>query len=40
MFEFRRGSLHAESVPLEAVAREFGSPCWVYSRAALEPILR
>src|SRR3990172_11147718 len=35
MFEFRNGSLHAESVPLEAVAREFGTPCYVYSRAAL-----
>jgi diaminopimelate decarboxylase len=35
MFEFRNGSLHAESVPLEAIAREFGTPCYVYSRAAL-----
>ena len=39
MFEFRNGSLHAESVPLEAVAREFGTPCYVYSRAALATAL-
>jgi diaminopimelate decarboxylase len=36
MFEFRNGSLHAESVPLDAIAHEFGTPCYVYSRAALE----
>ena len=35
MFEFRDGSLHAESVPLETIAREYGTPCFVYSRAAL-----
>jgi len=34
MFEFRHGALHAESDPLEAIAREFGTPCYVYSRAA------
>jgi len=39
MFEFRHGSLHAESVPLEAIAREFGTPCYVYSRAALAAAL-
>ncbi len=39
MFEFRNGSLHAESVPLEAIAREFGTPCYVYSRAALAAAL-
>jgi diaminopimelate decarboxylase len=39
MFEFRNGSLHAESVPLEAIAREFGTPCYVYSRAALATAL-
>jgi diaminopimelate decarboxylase len=33
----RRGSLlHVEDVPLTAVAAEFGTPCYVYSRAALE----
>jgi len=39
MFEFRNGSLHVESVPLEAIAREFGTPCYVYSRAALAAAL-
>ena len=39
MFEFRNGTLHAESVPLEAIAREFGTPCYVYSRAALAATL-
>lgn len=39
MFEYRGGALHAESVPLEAIAREFGTPCYVYSRAALDAAL-
>jgi diaminopimelate decarboxylase len=39
MFEFRNGSLHAESVPLEAIARDFGTPCYVYSRASLSGAL-
>ena len=39
MFEFRNGSLHAESVPLDAIAHEFGTPCYVYSRAALAAAL-
>lgn len=34
-FDYREGSLHAEGVPLSAVAAEFGTPCYVYSRAAL-----
>ncbi len=28
--------LHAESVSLEQIARDYGTPCYVYSRAALE----
>lgn len=40
MFEFRDGALHAESVPLEAIARAFGTPCYVYSRADLATALR
>ena len=36
----RRGALHVEDVPLEAIAREFGTPCYVYSRAALEAAYR
>jgi diaminopimelate decarboxylase len=39
MFEFRNGSLHAESVPLDAIARDFGTPCYVYSRATLAAAL-
>ena len=35
-FESRNGVLHAESLSLAAIAREFGTPCYVYSRAALE----
>jgi len=30
------GALSMEAVPLEAVAQQFGTPCYVYSRAALE----
>lgn len=29
------GALHAEGVPLEQIAREFGTPTYVYSRAAI-----
>jgi len=36
----RNGSLCVEAVPLEAIAREFGTPCYVYSRAALESAWR
>ena len=39
MFAFRDGSLHAESVPLEIIARDFGTPCYVYSRADLSAAL-
>ena len=35
-FAYRDGTLHAESVALEDVARRFGTPCYVYSRRALE----
>ena len=34
-FDYRDGRLYAESVPLERIAAEFGTPCYVYSRAAL-----
>ena len=30
------GVLHAEGVPLPEIAERFGTPCYVYSRAALE----
>jgi diaminopimelate decarboxylase len=35
-FPLRDGRLCAESVPLDDIARRFGTPCYVYSRAALE----
>ena len=34
-FERRNGRLHAEEVPLAHIAAEFGTPCYVYSKAAL-----
>ena len=30
------GRLHAEQVPLDEIAARFGTPTWVYSRAAIE----
>ncbi len=35
-FEYRNGELHAEEVPLHAIAARHGTPCYVYSRATLE----
>lgn len=35
-FDYRDGQLHAEEVPLARIAREYGTPCYVYSRATLE----
>jgi len=35
-FSLVGGELHAEGVPLSAIAERFGTPCYVYSRAALE----
>jgi diaminopimelate decarboxylase len=35
-FAYRNGTLHAEQAPLDAIARRFGTPCFVYSRAAIE----
>lgn len=34
-FSYRDGVLHAESTPLSRVAEEFGTPTYVYSKAAL-----
>src|SRR5262245_59364475 len=39
-FTFRHGVLHAEQVPLDEIARRFGTPCYVYSRAAIESAYR
>jgi len=35
-FTYRDQQLYAESVPLARIAEQFGTPCYVYSRAALE----
>ena len=35
-FSYRNGVLHAESVALPEIARRFGTPCFVYSRAEIE----
>jgi diaminopimelate decarboxylase len=35
-FDYRQGALFAEDVSLETLAQEFGTPTYVYSRAALE----
>ncbi|MCH9639790.1 MAG: diaminopimelate decarboxylase [Betaproteobacteria bacterium] len=34
-FDYRNNALHVESVSLTQIAEEFGTPCYVYSRAAL-----
>ncbi|GJL75532.1 MAG TPA: diaminopimelate decarboxylase [Nitrosomonas sp.] len=34
-FDYQQNALHVESVPLETIASKFGTPCYVYSRAAL-----
>jgi diaminopimelate decarboxylase len=39
-FPRRDGRLHVESVPFDAIAGRFGTPCYVYSRAALESAFR
>ena len=39
-FAYRDGTLCAEKVPLPAIAARFGTPCYVYSRAALESAYR
>ncbi|MBV8031784.1 MAG: diaminopimelate decarboxylase [Betaproteobacteria bacterium] len=35
-FAYRDGVLHAEGVALDALARRYGTPCYVYSRRAVE----
>lgn len=34
-FSYQDGVLHAESTPLPAIAEQFGTPTYVYSKAAL-----
>jgi diaminopimelate decarboxylase len=35
-YSYRNGVLSAEQVPLDDIARRFGTPCYVYSSAAIE----
>lgn len=35
-FDYRDGGLHAEDVPLDRVAEQVGTPCYVYSRRCIE----
>ncbi len=35
-FDYQNGQLHAESISLSRLAEQFGTPLYVYSRAALE----
>lgn len=39
-FSYQNGTLCAEKVPLDAMAAQFGTPCYIYSRAALESAYR
>jgi len=39
-FEYRDRQLHAEAVPLATIAERYGTPCYVYSRAALTDAYR
>ncbi len=36
VFDYRGGTLHCEDVDLSQLAAQFGTPCYVYSRAAIE----
>src|ERR1035438_449553 len=35
-YQYSKGLLHGERVPLDRVAERFGTPAYVYSRAAIE----
>ena len=35
-FNARHGELYAEDVPVANIAKQFGTPCYIYSRATLE----
>jgi diaminopimelate decarboxylase len=39
-FSYRGGTLCAENVPLDSIAARFGTPCYIYSRAAVESAYR
>lgn len=35
-FDYKNGELHAENLAVSKIAKQVGTPCYVYSRAALE----
>ncbi|MFA3791428.1 diaminopimelate decarboxylase [Aliiglaciecola sp. SL4] len=35
-FQYQDSTLHAEDVPVQQIAEQFGTPCYVYSRATIE----
>lgn len=35
-FDYRDGELFVEDVPVTSIAADFGTPCYIYSRAAIE----
>ncbi|MCL4104442.1 UNVERIFIED_CONTAM: hypothetical protein GTU68_047404 [Idotea baltica] len=35
-FLYRDGTLHAEDIAVDVIAKQYGTPCYIYSRAALE----
>ena len=35
-FNYQQGTLHAEKISLEQIAEQYGTPCFVYSRATIE----
>ena len=39
-FAYRNGVLCADEVPLDEIARRSGTPCFVYSAAAIEAAYR
>jgi len=39
-FDYRNGELHVEAVPLAQIAERYGTPCYVYSRAAVTETYR
>jgi len=39
-FTYQNGQLHAEGAPLAGIAAQFGTPCYVYSRASIEQQFR
>ncbi|MEM9254838.1 MAG: diaminopimelate decarboxylase [Pseudomonadota bacterium] len=39
-FEYRQGELYAEQVAVADIAQHYGTPCYIYSRAALECAFR